>query len=68
MEEKWVEMLKIKHFWDKTHRGYRYQLSGTGTTMQWAIGTGTGQRGTGTTPSSNLVFAYFALLSPLFIH
>ena len=35
-------------FWAKTHRWYWYQLSGTGTMMQWAIGTGTTQTGTGT--------------------
>ena len=41
-------MLKIEHFWAKTHRVYRYKLSGTGTGMQRAIGTGTAQTGTGT--------------------
>ena len=35
-------------FWAKTRRGYRYRLSGTGTVMQWVIGTGTAQTGTGT--------------------
>ena len=64
--------------WAKTRRGYRYQLSGTGTGMQWAIGTDTTQTGigtdwkwmtgTGTTPSNSPVFAYFAPLSPKFIH
>ena len=39
---------KSRIFWAKTRRGYRYQLSGTGTGMQWAIGTGTAQIGTGT--------------------
>ena len=39
---------KSRIFWAKTRRGYRYQLSGTGTIMQWAIGTGTAQTGTGT--------------------
>ena len=39
---------KSRIFWAKTRRGYRYQLSGTGTRMQWAIGTGTTQTGTGT--------------------
>ena len=41
-------MPKIKHLWAKTSRQYRYQFSGTGTRMQWAIGTGTTQTGTGT--------------------
>ena len=83
---------KSRIFWAKTHRGYRYQLSGTGTRMQWAIGigttqigtgtewqwitgtgtdqsgTGTDQSGTGTISSSSPVFAYFAPLSPVFIH
>ena len=35
-------------FLGKNRRQYRYQLSGTGTRMQWAIGTGTAQTGTGT--------------------
>ena len=35
-------------FGQKTRRVYRYQLSGTGTGMQWAIGTSTAQTGTGT--------------------
>ena len=39
---------KSRIFWAKTRRWYRYQLSGTGTMMQWAIGTGTTQTGTGT--------------------
>ena len=38
---------KSRIFWAKTCRGYQYQLSGTGTMMQWAIGTGTTQTGTG---------------------
>ena len=76
---------KSRILWAKTRRGYWYQLSGTGTGMQWAIGTGTtqtgigtdwkwmtgtgtGQSGTGTTPSNSPVFAYFAPLSPVFIH
>ena len=41
-------MPKIKHLWAKTRRVYRYRLRGTGTGMQWAIGTGTAQTGTGT--------------------
>ena len=48
VDEKCVKMPKIKHFWAKTRRGYRYQLSGTGTRMEWAIGTGTVQISTGT--------------------
>ena len=79
---KMCENAKISNFWAKTRRWYRYQRSGTGTVMQWAIGTGTtqtgtdwqwmigtgtGQSGTGTTTSSSLVFAYFAPLSPVFI-
>ena len=78
---------KSRIFWAKTRRGYRYQFSGTGTMMQWAIGTGTtqtgtgtgtdwqwmtgtgtGQSGTGTTTFNSPVFAYFAPLSPVFIH
>ena len=35
-------------FLGKTRRGYRYRRSGTGTRMQWAIGTGTTQTDTGT--------------------
>ena len=60
---------KIPHFWAKTRRWYRYQRSGTGTMMQWAIGTstdwqwitgtGTGQSGTGTTTSNSPVLTYF---------
>ena len=42
------ENAKIPHFWAKTRRWYRYQRSGTGTMMQWAIGTGTTQTGTDT--------------------
>ena len=42
--------------------------SGTGTMMQWSSGTGTTQTGTGTTSSCNLKLAYFAPLSPVFIH
>ena len=42
------ENAKIRHFWAKTRWWYRYQLSGTGTMMQWAIGTGTTQTSTGT--------------------
>ena len=61
-------MPKIKHFWAKTCWVYRYQLSGTGKGMQWAIDTGTGQSGTDTTTSSSPVFAYFALLSPVFVY
>ena len=38
---------KSRIFWAKTRRGYRYQLSGTGTGMQWEIGTDTAQTGTG---------------------
>ena len=40
--------VKSRIFWAKTRRGYQYQLSGTGTMMQWPIGTGTTQTGTGT--------------------
>ena len=40
--------VKSRIFWAKTRRGYRYQLSGTGTMMQWAIGIGATQTGTGT--------------------
>ena len=71
---------KSRIFWAKTRKGYRYQLSGTGTMMQWAIGTGTGtdwqwitgtstgQSGTGTTSSSSPDFACFAPLSPVFVY
>ena len=45
---KMCENAKIRHFLAKTRRWYRYQRSGTGTMMQWAIGTGTTQIGTGT--------------------
>ena len=48
VEEKCVKMPKIKHFWAKTRRWYRYQRGGTGTMMQWPIGTGTTQTSTGT--------------------
>ena len=48
MEEKCVKMPKIKHFWAKTRRWYRYQRGSTDTMMQWAIGTGTTQTGIGT--------------------
>ena len=41
-------MPKIKHFWEKTRKWYRYQRGGTGTMMQWAIGTCTTQTGIGT--------------------
>ena len=41
-------MPKIEHFWAKTRRVYRYRLSCTGTGMQWATCTGTGQGCTGT--------------------
>ena len=50
-EDLWKKMsenAKIPHFWAKTHRGYQYQLSGTGTRMQWAIGTGIGTTQTST--------------------
>ena len=40
----------------------------TGTDWQWITCTGIGQSGTGTGSSSNPVFAYFAPLSPVFIH
>ena len=42
------ENAKISHFWAKTRRWYRYQKIGTGTMMQWAIGTGTTQTCTDT--------------------
>ena len=76
---KMCENAKIPHFWEKPHRWYRYQRSGTGTMMQWAIstgtgidwqwitGTGTGQSGTGITTSSRPVLTYFAPLSPIFV-
>ena len=48
MEEKCVKMQNPTHFWAKTHRVYRYRLSGTSTGMQRAIGTSTAQTGTGT--------------------
>ena len=41
-------MPKIKHLLAKTRRVYRYPSRGTGTGMQWEIGTGTAQTGTGT--------------------
>ena len=76
---------KSRNLWAKTRRWYRYHSTGTGTRMQWAIGTGTtqtgtgtdwqwitgtgtGQSGTGTTTSSSPVFAYFALLSLVFVY
>ena len=74
---------KSRIFWAKNRKGYKYQLSGTGTRMQWTIGTGTtqtstgtdwqwitgtSQSGTGTTTSSSPVFAYFAPLSPIFVY
>ena len=43
---KMCENAKIQHLWAKTRRWYRYPRSGTGTMMQWAIGTGTTQTGT----------------------
>ena len=46
MEEKCVKMPKIEYFWAKIRRWYRYQRSGTGIMMQWAIGIGTTQTGT----------------------
>ena len=82
MEEKCVKMPKIKLFWEKTRRWYRYQRGGTGTMMQWAISIGTTQTGTGTdwqwitgtdqsgtdtTTFSCPIFAYFASLSPVFV-
>ena len=39
---------KSRTFLGKNRRRYRYQLSGIGTGMQWAIGTSTAQIGTGT--------------------
>ena len=45
---KMFENAKIPHFWANTPRWYRYQRSGTGTMIQWAIGTGTTQIGTST--------------------
>ena len=51
------------------------RASGTGTTQtgtdtHWQRGTGTdtSQSGTGTTTSSSPVFAYFAPLSPVYMH
>ena len=40
----------------------------TGTNRQRGTGTGTSQSGTGTITSRSPVFAYFAPLSPVFIH
>ena len=48
MEEKCVKMPKYRIFRKKTRRWYWYQRNGTGTMMQWEIGTGTTQPGTGT--------------------
>ena len=42
--------------------------TGTGTNWQRGTGTGTSQSGAGTTTSNSPVFAYFAPLSPVFIH
>ena len=42
--------------------------TGTGTSRQRGTGTGTNKSGTDTTTSSSPVFAYFAPLSPVFIH
>ena len=61
MEEKWVRNAKSRILWAKTRRWYRYQLSGTGTRMQWAIGTGT-------TTSSSPVLTYFCTVSLVFMH
>ena len=47
-ERKMGENAKIPQFLAKTRRWYRYNWSGTGTMMQWAISTGTTQTGTGT--------------------
>ena len=68
MEEKWVKMSKFSIFWAKTCKWYRYQKVVPVPMMQWASGTGTTENGIGTTTSSNPVFAYFAPLSPVFIH
>ena len=68
MEEKCEKNAKIEYFWTKTRRVYRYRLSCIGTGMQWVTCTGTGQSCTGTGCSSSLIFAYFAPLSPVFIH
>ena len=48
MEEKCEKNAKIKYFWTKTSRVYRYRLTCTGTGMQRVTCTGTGQRFTGT--------------------
>ena len=45
---KMCENAKNQVFMGKTRRWYRYQRGGTGTMMQWAIGTGTTQTGTDT--------------------
>ena len=52
-------MPKIENFWAKTNRVYRYRLSCTGTGMQWATCTGTGQGCTGTGCSGSPVLTCF---------
>ena len=42
--------------------------SGTGTHWQLSTSTSTGQSGTSTDASYNLIFACYALLSPVFVH
>ena len=63
---KMCENAKSRIFLGKNRRRYRYRLSGTGTKMHWAIGTGTAQTGTGTgqsgtstTTSGSPVLTYF---------
>ena len=55
-------MPKIEHFWAKTRRVYRYRLSCTGTGMQWATYTGTGQGCTDTGCSSSPVLKCFRVV------
>ena len=68
VEEKRVKMSKFSIFWAKTYKWYRYQRVVPVPMIQWASGTGTTQIGTGTTTFSSPVFAYFAPLSPVFLH
>ena len=68
VEEKCEKNAKIEYFWTKTHRVYWYRLSCTGTGMQWVTCTDTGQSCTDIGCSSSPIFAYFAPLSPVFLH
>ena len=78
MEETWVRNTKTQHFLGKIEYWYRYQKVVLIPMLQRASGTGTTQtdtdthlqRGTGTstTTSNSPVFAYFAPLSPVFMH